>query len=108
MNSALEPPVDWLKELAPPGGGDTSKEKEEPAAQPEEAVEKLGTGGSGICFSEEQAATKIQATYRGYKSRKEVKGSREELEEGEKARKEVEKEDGIEEEKSKPDEKEPQ
>ncbi|XP_020667220.3 sperm surface protein Sp17 [Pogona vitticeps] len=99
-----------FNELAPPGGGDKPEEKkEEPAAQPEEAVEKPGTEGSSISFTEEQAATKIQATYRGYKTRKEVKGSKEvEEEEEEGVKEEAENEAGTEEEKSKLDDEEPQ
>ncbi|XP_042331010.1 sperm surface protein Sp17 [Sceloporus undulatus] len=110
-----------FNELAPPGGGDKSEEKgEEPAAEAEESVKKAETKGSGINLTEEQAAIKIQATFRGYKTRKEMESSKEEPKEGKEEEKEEgkepEKEAGTEagtetrkeEETSKPDQKEPQ
>ncbi|XP_061448900.1 sperm surface protein Sp17 [Rhineura floridana] len=92
-----------FNELAPPGGGDkTEEKKEEPSPQPEDTVEKPTTGESALTLTEEQAATKIQAIYRGYKTRKDTKND--ELEEG----KEAEKETGKEEKPSEPEKKEPQ
>ncbi|KAF7242150.1 Sperm surface protein Sp17 [Varanus komodoensis] len=70
-----------FNELAPPGGGDKT-EKEEPAAQSEEETKQPPTEGTGISLTEEQAATKIQATYRGYRTRKEGKSAQEEPEDG--------------------------
>ncbi|XP_062995691.1 sperm surface protein Sp17-like isoform X1 [Elgaria multicarinata webbii] len=94
-----------FNELAPPGGGDKSEEKkEEPATESEAAIQKPLVEGSGVSLTEEQAATKIQATYRGYKTRKEGKSPKEELEDREEAGKEAEKV----EEPSEPDKKEPQ
>lgn len=50
----------------------------------QEEGEKPGTRvGSEIKFTEEEAAVKIQASYRGYKTRKEIKGPKEETEEKE-------------------------
>lgn len=53
--------------------------------QEEDAEKKLILEGSGVSFTEEQAATKIQATYRGYKVRKDTKCSKEEIQEGDEA-----------------------
>ncbi|XP_077161227.1 sperm surface protein Sp17 [Paroedura picta] len=73
-----------FNELATPGGeGQTEDKKEEPA-QSEEAKTSDGTKEDGLKLTEEQAAVKIQASYRGYKTRREVKGPKEEEEEGEK------------------------
>ncbi|KAH0623230.1 hypothetical protein JD844_031310 [Phrynosoma platyrhinos] len=86
-----------FNELAPPGGGDKLEERgEEPAAEAEEAVKKSEIKGSGINLTEEQAAIKIQATFRGYKTRKEVGSSKEELKEGNEEEKEEGKEPGKE------------
>lgn len=49
----------------------------------EDATKNLHLEGSGVSFTEEQAATKIQAIYRGYKVRKDTKISKEDLQEGE-------------------------
>uniref|UniRef100_A0A8D0BQE2 Sperm surface protein Sp17 n=1 Tax=Salvator merianae TaxID=96440 RepID=A0A8D0BQE2_SALMN len=83
-----------FSELAPPGGGDNPEEKEQPAAQPEEDKEAVKQESS-IKLTEEQAATKIQATYRGFRTRKQMKGSKGNLE----GEKEPKKEDSKEEEK---------
>ncbi|XP_033028103.1 sperm surface protein Sp17 [Lacerta agilis] len=94
-----------FNELAPPGGGDKAEEKKEGSdAQPEGGVEKPAAGMSVMSLTEEEAATKIQATYRGYRTRRNTKGTKEELEEV----REEEKEPGKEEKPSEPEQKEPQ
>ncbi|XP_060106679.1 sperm surface protein Sp17 [Heteronotia binoei] len=67
-----------FNELAPPGGGSQTGDKGEESAQPAAQAEEDKTEESDVKLTEEQAALKIQASYRGYKTRKEVKCSKEE------------------------------
>ncbi|KAJ6658708.1 hypothetical protein lerEdw1_019868 [Lerista edwardsae] len=68
-----------FNELAPPGGD--GKAEEGASKSEEDAEKKLTLEGSGVLLTEEQAATKIQATYRGYKVRKDTKCSKEDVQE---------------------------
>ncbi|XP_034995315.1 sperm surface protein Sp17 isoform X1 [Zootoca vivipara] len=93
-----------FNELAPPGGGDKAEEKKEGSgAQPEGGVEKPAVGKSALSLTEDEAATKIQATFRGYRSRRNTKTTNEGLEEVRE-----EKEPRKEEKPSEPEKKEPQ
>nr|XP_060643205.1 sperm surface protein Sp17 [Anolis sagrei ordinatus]XP_060643206.1 sperm surface protein Sp17 [Anolis sagrei ordinatus] len=82
-----------FNELAPPGGGDKQEDQEEKTAAESEA----GTKASRISLTEEQAAVKIQATYRGFKTRKDAKIPKEDLKEGVVEEQEEGKEEGKEE-----------
>ncbi|XP_053125725.1 sperm surface protein Sp17 [Hemicordylus capensis] len=70
-----------FNELAPPGGDSkTEEKKEESAAKPEgeDAAKKANAEEYGdVSLTEEQAATRIQSVYRGFKTRKEGKLSSE-------------------------------
>lgn len=92
-----------FNELAPPGG---TVQKEDKKEEPEEAKTSDTTEESSTTLTEEQAAIKIQASFRGYKTRKEINSPKEESDE--KDEKDEKDKKDEKEEPTEPDKKEPE
>ncbi|XP_054854186.1 sperm surface protein Sp17 [Eublepharis macularius] len=69
-----------FNEPATPGGDGQKEDKKQESAQSEEEAKASDTTEESVPkLTEEQAATKIQANYRGYRTRKESKIQKEEV-----------------------------